>query len=409
MAPNPADLVKRQCISSQESLRKSTWKQRRDVLACWADAINAQRESIERSNREDVARHPDNSERMVWSDAVHTSVTRGLRHLATRNDPLDVVLEERNLSESVATDGSDDTLLLQKVTRPFGRILIIFESRPDAYVQLAALCIATGNSSVLKYGHEANCTVQTLHMLLLQCLVGNMLDFWTVQIFPDRDTFWTLLAEKPATFDLVIPRGSKQLVQRVQDVSPIPVLGHSEGVCCIYVAASASLDAATRIIRDGKTSRPSACNSVEVVLVDQNFPHAKEMALALIAANITLKPQPPNTTQWTEHGTTDLTLVTNIDNVEHAIGMINANGSHHTDVIITTNAEEATTFQRGIDSACVFINASPRFSDGYRFGMGAEVGISTGNLHARGPFGIDGLLTHSWCLTSRHPLGHITH
>lgn len=304
----------------------------------------------------------------------------------------------------------DRALELEKISVPLGVLAVIFEARPDAVTQIAALALKSGNAVLLKPGREVERTAAALVRVLQRALAMTKVPAETVAVILGREQVAELLS-LTSLIDLVIPRGSKALVEYVQANTHIPVLGHSEGVCHIYVDRSADPDLAVRVIDDAKTDYPAACNAVETVLVDREIAPGLLPLLAeqLTARGVKLLGDAETRSllgnavvgeviDWhTEYG--DLTLALRIvGDLDEAIAHIHRYGSAHTDAILTEDAAHAERFLREVDSASVFHNASTRFADGFRYGLGAEVGISTARLHARGPVGLEGLTTYKYVL-----------
>ena len=324
----------------------------------------------------------------------------GIEQLAESPDPVGQELKKTLL---------DDGLILRQVQSPIGVLLIVFESRPDVVIQIGALALRTGNAVILKGGKEAAHSNRALVACLKESLVAVGLDADAVALVETREEVGSLLA-LDETIDLVIPRGSGELVRAIQENTRIPVLGHAEGVCHLYLDAAADPAKAVVLTVDGKCNYPSACNATETLLVHREFlPHLRKVGKALSRAGVRVfaddasgasfeTAEPADEEHWgREWG--DLTLaVRTVESLEEAMDHIYRYGSGHTDAIVTENEVAAESFQRKVDSASVFVNASTRFADGYRYGLGAEVGISTGRIHARGPVGAEGLLTTRWLL-----------
>lgn len=319
----------------------------------------------------------------------------GIRSIAQQEEPIGRLLSRLEVAEG---------LVLDKVTSPIGVLLIIFEARPDALPQIASLAIRSGNGLLLKGGKEASRSNAILHRLIVDAVaevapsVGRNL----IGLVTSRDEIDELL-KLHDVIDLVIPRGSNQLVSYIQSHTKIPVLGHADGICHIYVDAAADMDKAKAICIDAKVDYPAACNSVEKILVHDSLAGDKLQGLldALRAAGVTLHGGeraaaalglPPAPAARHEYSSMDCTIEL-VGSRDEAIEHIHKFGSGHTEAIITEDQAAADDFLRRVDSACVFHNASTRFSDGYRFGLGAEVGISTARIHARGPVGVEGLMT----------------
>jgi glutamate-5-semialdehyde dehydrogenase len=332
------------------------------------------------------------------------TLQHGVRSLAAMADPLGRALRKTQL---------DEGLVLTQVASPLGVLLVIFESRPDAVIQIASLAIRSGNAVLLKGGREARASNAALVDCLRAALTESGLSAETVQNIEGREASTALLAFDDC-IDLVIPRGSGELVQAIQQSTRIPVLGHAEGICHLYLDKSADPGRAAHLAVDGKCDYPAACNATETLLVHRAFlPQLGAVAAALQEAGVQLRADPPawsaltaqgsqvgaaTEDDWrTEYGEPILAIRT-VGSLSEAIDHIHRYGSGHTESICTEDEQAAATFLAQVDSASVFHNASTRFADGYRYGLGAEVGISTGRIHARGPVGIEGLLTTRWLL-----------
>jgi len=277
---------------------------------------------------------------------------------------------------------------------------------------VVALAFRSGNGIILKAGKEALNTNRCLYNIILEVLDKSFLRGLVGLVETHEDIQHLLTLDKH--IDLVIPRGSSQLVSFVQENTKIPVLGHSEGICHVYVDKNADMNKAIRIVIDSKTDYPAACNAAETLLLHQDLisdNRASQIINSLLNVNVKLYAGPKASKVFSfEHAETmkkeysDMAMTVEIvESVEEAINHINQMGSSHTDTIVTDDPHAALTFTTSVDSACVFHNASSRFSDGFRFGLGAEVGISTSKIHARGPVGIEGLLTTKWILESTNP------
>lgn len=331
-----------------------------------------------------------------------TQIVQGIRDLAKLPDPAGQILSTTLL---------DDGLVLEKVSVSLGVIGIIFESRPDVIPQVLSLILKSGNSVVMKGGKEAKYSNAAFMQLVSQ--LNKECDFlpahWAT-LLESREAVHEML-NYPQYIDLVIPRGSNQLVQSIMAATKIPVLGHADGVCHLYVHSSADLQKAIPLIIDAKTQYPAACNALETLLIDETIANSflPELAKAAQKAQITLRgcehtqriwpdTEPATEADWkAEYG--DLTLAVKIvPSVESAMSHINYYGSHHTDAILAQDSQILAEFLNTVDSACVFANASTRFADGFRFGLGAEVGISTAKTHARGPVGLEGLVIYKYKL-----------
>lgn len=352
-----------------------------------------------------------------------------VRSVAALPDPLGRVLDAVELdsqnppAQERPSDAGSRGLHLQKVSVPLGVLAVIFEARPDAVSQIASLALKSGNAVLLKPGREVEHTAIALVNVLRQALRGEGMPDDAVQLVLGRERAAELL-QMHDLVDLVIPRGSSALVRYVQANTQIPVLGHAEGICHIYVDRCFSPSLALRVIEDAKTDYPAACNAVETVLVHRESApaflpllaqrlqgrgvslHVDEAVRTLLerGSPAVLTPESELVKDWhTEYGELAISLGI-VDSLEAAIDHIHTHGSLHTESIITDDAEAAERFLREVDAAGVFHNASTRFADGFRYGFGAEVGVSTSKFHARGPVGLEGLTTYKYLLRGH---GHI--
>ncbi len=401
---------------------------RNRALERMAAALREHREDILAANAEDLAAAESAGvpqavrKRLRYDDSKMRDSAAGLRELIQLPDPVGKVLLRREL---------DKGLVLTKVTVPIGVIGVIFEARPDAMVQVASLCIKSGNCAILKGGKETAGTNRVLFGLIHQAAVEAGLPEAALFQAEAHSEIDELLACDDCV-DLLIPRGSGKFVRYIMDHTKIPVMGHSSGICHIYVDREADQDRAVPVILDAKTQYPAACNAVETLLIDRGIAGSflPRIVSQLAAAGVSIHGTEEAETLLRRAlesgaGAADRDLIAGVlqsydimqpeefsreyndldisirlvDGVQEAVDHINRYGSHHTDAILTENAETASYFQQMVDSAGVYWNCSTRFADGYRYGFGAEVGISTGKLHARGPVGLDGLVTYQYRLT----------
>jgi glutamate-5-semialdehyde dehydrogenase len=377
------------------------------MLSMLAAAVRQRVPELLVANQIDCAEHKDVLteslyQRLKLSAEKLATLCQGIEELSRHEDPLGRVQLRTEL---------DQGLVLERVNIPIGVFAVIFESRPDVFLQVLSLALRSGNGVVLKGGREATHTHRAMLTVVQEVFEAD-------SRLPSR---WFLLIEgREATeellrydqyIDLVIPRGSNEFVRHIQDQSKIPVLGHASGVCHLYVHSSAEPEKSVAVIIDAKVQYAAACNAVETVLIDREIAleFLPRLHRALVAAGVRVRGCAAVTKllpevervgdgEWsTEYGDRVIALRV-VDGVAAAINHINQYGSHHTDGILAADTEVCESFVRGVDSADVFCNCSTRFADGFRFGFGAEVGIGTGKLHARGPVGIEGLLTYKYVL-----------
>lgn len=391
---------------AQRALGSADSAQRRAALQALAESLLSRQDEILAANALDLAQAERDAvaqpllDRLALSAKKLETLRAGVLQLADAEDPIGATLLKTELEPG---------LVLEQVKSPLGVLLVIFESRPDAVIQIGALALKSGNGVLLKGGREAAKSNALLVGCLQDALASAGLDRAAVAGVEGRAAVAELL-ELEDLIDLVIPRGSGQLVTAIQQATRIPVLGHAEGVCHLYLDASADPAMATHLALDGKTGYPAACNATETLLVHQAFlPHLGALGDALAKAGVRLRADEralavlPSATPAVEsdwgHEWGDLELaVATVDDLEEAIDWIHRYGSGHTDAIVSQDESARELFLRRVDSASVFANASTRFADGFRYGLGAEVGISTGRIHARGPVGVEGLLTTRWLL-----------
>lgn len=385
---------------------------RNRALENMASALERNKEEIFSANRRDL----ENAEsagvpqaiydRLKFGEGKLADVVSGMRGLITLADPVGRILIERELEEG---------LLLKKITCPIGVIGVIFESRPDALVQISALCVKSGNCAILKGGSEAAHTNRALFDILRTAGIEAGLPDKFMTLIESRAGISELL-KCDKHIDLLIPRGSNEFVKYIMDNSRIPVMGHADGVCHIYVDKSADIEKAIPIIIDAKTQYVAACNTVETLLIHGDI--AAELLPGLkkafaekklpggAVAELRGDERVREFMDIAEAGAGDfgheyldyILAIKVVDSIDDAIAHINLYGSHHTDCIVAEDDALVEQFMNSVDSAGVYRNCSTRFADGYRYGFGAEIGISTGKLHARGPVGLDGLITYKYKL-----------
>lgn len=382
------------------------------AIAAIAEALEANATEILAANAADCAAAtaaeiaPALYARLKLDEAKLKAAIAGVRDVGRLADPIGVIQINREL---------DEGLVLKRVTCPLGVLGVIFEARPDAVMQISSLAIKSGNGVILKGGKEAIRSCEALVKAIHQGLAQTEIDPSVVQLLTTREETLELL-KLDQFVDLIIPRGSNSFVRFVQDNTRIPVLGHAEGICHLYVDRTANIEKAIKISVDSKTQYPAACNAIETLLVHQAIASEflLEAASALQAKNVDLRGDERtreilNITAATEADWiteySDLTLAIRVvDSLEAAIEHINTYGSRHTDAIVTEDLTSAQTFLAQVDAAGVYHNCSTRFADGFRYGFGAEVGISTQKMPPRGPVGLEGLVTYKYQLVGN---GHI--
>lgn len=381
---------------------------RNRALLAMAEALRVHSAEIGEANGRDLEASRDLGDalqkRLVFDEKKLRGVVDGLEALASLPDPLGRVLTRTELAEG---------LHLRRVSCPIGVIGIIFEARPDALVQISSLCLKSGNAVLLKGGKEALHTNRILAEVIRNATEAVGLPGDWIQLLETREEVNGMLRLNEY-IDLIVPRGSNSFVKYIMENTTIPVLGHSAGLCHLFLDASANLEKAVAIAVDAKTQAPATCNTVETLLVHKDAASRLLPAVcdALRNAGVELRGdemsrsivtwmKPATEEDWSTEYLALILSVKVVDDLAAAIAHINRFGSHHTDAIVTEDAAAAELFQRRVDSADVFWNASTRFADGYRFGLGAEVGISTSKIHARGPVGLEGLTIYKWLLSGQ--------
>ena len=388
------------------TLAASTPDRRNAALLAMADVLHERSEAIFAANDEDLAAARQEHlaapllGRLKFREEKLRAVSDGLRALAALPDPIGETTLARELTEG---------LNLYRVTCPIGVIGVIFESRPDALVQIGSLALKSGNAVLLKGGREASRTNAVLCDALRAAAerAGLPADF--AQLMESREDVAAMLKED-ALIDLIIPRGSNAFVRYIMDNSRIPVLGHADGICHVYVDKAADLNMAVRIAVDSKAQNVAVCNAMETLLVHRDIavpfltalkPAMEERGVRLLgdaATRAIIPAEEASEADWRTEYLDYVLSIRVVDSLDAAIDHINRYGSHHTDCIVTADDGAARTFLTRVDSAGVYRNVSTRFADGFVYGFGAEVGIATGKIHARGPMGLEGLTTYKYKL-----------
>ena len=386
-------------------LAASTIEQRNNALRLAKEKLQANAEEIFAANAKDLQAAeeagiaPAVMKRLKFNEEKLADVLAGIDQLAALPDPLSRTTLAREL---------DEGLTLYRVTCPIGVIGVIFEARPDALVQISTLCVKSGNCAILKGGRETTHTNRALFALIHEAVIEAGLPEMSLLQAEQHSEIDELLSCH-ADVDLLIPRGSNAFVQYIMNNTKIPVMGHADGICHIYIDKEADMEQAIPVIVDAKTQYTAACNAVETLLVHREIAPAflPKLETALKAAGVRLYGTAEvkklmdvteiDESEFREY--LDLAVsVKLVDDADEAVTHINRYGSHHTDSILTRSAETAERFMQLVDSAGVYWNCSTRFADGFRYGFGAEVGISTGKIHARGPVGLEGLVTYKYKL-----------
>ena len=384
----------------------SSLETRNAALSAMACLLSEQKEEIFAANRLDLdAAKAENLSipllhRLVFGEEKLNQVIKGLKALSNLPDPIG----KTQLSTELT-----DSLRLYRVSCPIGVVGIIFESRPDALIQISSLCIKSGNAVLLKGGREALKTNQILCALVRKALEKVSLPANAAQLLETREDVAQMLKED-TLIDLIIPRGSNSFVRYIMDNSRIPVLGHSDGICHVYIDRAADPEMALRIALDSKAQNVSVCNAMETLLVHKEIAarFLPEAAKLFAECKVELRGDtatreyisclPATDEDWSDEYLDYILSIRVVASLQEAVDHINRFGSHHTDCIVTKDRDAAVTFMNSVDSAGVYWNASTRFADGFVYGLGAEVGIATGKLHARGPMGLEGLTTYKYKL-----------
>lgn len=372
------------------ALVRMTTQEKNAALHAIADSLERNADHIRGVNAAEVERAKESGllksamiDRLTLTPERFAAMVDGVRHVASLPDPV---------GETIWTRERPSGIKIRKVRVPLGVVAVVFESRPNVFVDTAALCLKTGNAVILRGGKEAIETNKALAEAVRAALKGD-----AVQLVETTDhAAVTELVRAVGLVDVAIPRGGERLIRAMCEAALVPVLKHYKGVCHIYVDDKADLAMALSILDNAKTQRPGVCNAAECLLV-----HEKLAPLFMPMVEAWAKDKGV-TLHQNEAGTEFLSLDINVATVPDyraAIGFINENASHHSDCIVTNDDERAAEFLRDVDSACVYHNVSTRFTDGAEFGMGAEIGISTDKLHARGPMGLEELTTYKYTVT----------
>lgn len=408
-----AESIARDASLAFSVLKTLTNEQRSLALQKIHDGLKAAKDEILKLNKIDMDNAKANNlsssliKRLDLSNSgKFDTMLQGILDVASLPDPVGQTTLARKL---------DEGLNLYRVTSPIGVLLIIFESRPEVIANITALAIKSGNCAILKGGKESYQSFKIISEIVSKTLQETDVPASAIQLIQSREEVGDLLSQDKY-IDLVIPRGSNELVRNIKSNTKIPVLGHADGICSIYVDENFDIAKAQKIVVDSKTNYPAGCNAVEQLLINETIPHNKvnEILKALVDAKVivhidagvkaVVTDLDPEFVADTEDDSFDKEYlgleisVKFVKSVDDAIAHINLHSSKHTDCIITEDKATADKFLKGIDSAGVYWNCSTRFADGFRYGFGTEVGISTNKIHARGPVGLEGLMSYQYHL-----------
>ncbi|MDX2469375.1 MAG: glutamate-5-semialdehyde dehydrogenase [SAR324 cluster bacterium] len=401
------------CLKAREaSLKLALWSddQKNALLKAISENVSANTAKIAAANQKDL----DEAEKMLAGGELSGPLVKRLSLQGPKIAQLNSYLESvASLPNPVGVKQFgmrlDNGMDLERVSCPLGVLAVIFESRPEVVVQVSALSIKSSNAVILKGGKEAKNSNRALWEIINETLVAFDLE-GAVGLMESREDVDSILSQDKYV-DLIIPRGGNAFVQYIQNNTKIPVLGHADGICHVYLDSEADKDMAIKLTLDSKLDYPSACNAVETLLVHESVAKGilPDLAAAFKKEGVELRGCESTTKivaglkeatadDWATEYTDLILSIKIVKTFEEAVTHINQYGSGHTDSIITENEETAETFMGSVDSGCVFHNASTRFSDGFVFGLGAEVGISTNKTHARGPVGLEGLVIYKYKL-----------
>ncbi len=399
-----AQLGKRARAASVQLARTSTPRKSEAVIAA-AAAIREAAAVILSANTQDLVEGKAKGltgamlDRLALNPDRIEAMAKGLETIAYLRDPVGMMIDE-----SIRPNG----LKLTRLRVPIGVIGIIYESRPNVTADAAALCFKSGNAVILRGGSEARASNQAIHKAMAAAITSVGLPADAIQLVdtPDREVVGAML-EAAGVIDMIIPRGGRSLVERVQANARVPVLAHLDGLCHIYIDGAADPDKARDIAVNAKMRRTGICGAMETLLIDRAYPHPRSVLAALVEAGcelrgtaevVALDPRVKlaGDADWDTEYLDSVCAVTLVDGLDGAVAHIGRHGSSHTDAIITEDLMVAETFLAMVDSAIVMHNASTQFADGGEFGLGGEIGIATGRLHARGPVALEGLTTYKW-------------
>ncbi len=399
-------------LAASRKLAKLSSRKKNVILEAMAEELDAQRAFIQEKNAKDLAAGKENGlspamlDRLELTDARIDGMIKGLRDVAVLNDPV---------GDEISTWNRPNGLEIIKLRVPIGVIGIIFESRPNVTCDAAALCFKTSNAVILRGGKEAIHSNLAIAKAMQVGGAAKGMPENAIQLISttDREAV-KVMCQMTDYLDLIIPRGGEGLIKAVTEMAHVPVIKHYKGVCHTYVDAAADLDMAWKIAENAKCQRPGVCNAMETLLVHKDIAEAflPKMGEILEARGVELRgdeaarrhlssAKSATEADWYEEYLEMILAIRVVDDVDAAVAHINKYGSSHSDAIVTQDAKAEKTFLAEVDSASVYVNASTRFSDGAEFGMGAEIGISTDKLHARGPMGLEELTTYKFVIEGK--------
>jgi glutamate-5-semialdehyde dehydrogenase len=399
-------------LAASRELAKLSTRRKNLILEAMAEELDAQRPFIQEENEKDLAAGRENGlsaamlDRLELSDARIDGMIKGLRDVAVLNDPV---------GGEISTWNRPNGLEIKKVRVPIGVIGIIFESRPNVTCDAAALCFKTSNAVILRGGKEAIHSNLAIAKAMQAGGASKGIPLNAIQLIPtiDREAV-KVMCQMTDYLDLIIPRGGEGLIQAVTEMSHVPVIKHYKGICHTYIDVSAELDMAWKISENAKCHRPGVCNAMETLLVHKDIAEAflPKMGEIFDARGVELRgdetvckliasAQPATEADWYEEYLEMILAIRVVDDVEAAVAHINQYGSGHSDAIVSQDEKAEKIFLAEVDSSSVYVNASTRFTDGAEFGMGAEIGISTDKLHARGPMGLEELTTYKFVIAGK--------
>ena len=397
-----------QAKMTSRELAKATGKQKSDALLAAAGALDASRAQILAANEIDLKNAVEKQlsdsmvDRLLLNDARVDGIIAGIQSIAGMDDPVGRVLSEWDRPNG---------LQIQRVSTPLGVIGVIYESRPNVTADAGALCLMSGNAVILRGGSDSFHSSTAIAQAMQTGVASTGLPETAIQLVPavDREAVGMILAGLNGCIDVLVPRGGKSLVERVQNESRVPVFAHLEGICHVFIDREANLKMASDVVLNSKMRRTGICGAMETLLIDQQWPKENSASVLndLIEAGCeirgdeqicSIEPRAAavDESDWIKEYLAATLSVKIVADVNDAIGHINQFGSHHTESIVTANPNTADLFLGGIDSAILLHNASTQFADGGEFGMGAEIGIATGKMHARGPVGVEQLTSFNY-------------